>query len=114
MRGPLVPVQGAFWITRALAADAGEVDQPRVIGRGLKQRRECGSRISQPAGYEMREGEFDAQRLLLENCYARDCCGAGTGIYVVCRTGVRGACAKEGSAKAGEASTSATCVVGRR
>jgi hypothetical protein len=94
-------VQGAFWITRALAADAGEVDQPRVIGRGLQERRERGSSISQPAGCEMRDDEFCAQCLFLEDCYTRDRCGAGTRNYVVGRAGVRGACAKEGSIKAG-------------
>jgi hypothetical protein len=54
-------VQGAFWITRALAADAGEVDQPRVIGRGLQERRECGRGISQPTGCEMGEDEISTQ-----------------------------------------------------
>jgi len=42
-------------------ADAGEVDQPRVVGRGLKQRRERGSRIPQPAGCKMLEYEIGAQ-----------------------------------------------------
>jgi hypothetical protein len=72
------------------------VDQPRVIGRGLKQRRECGSGISQPPGYEMREDEFDGQRLLLEDGDAGNRC-ATWGDNVVSGAGVRRACAIEGA-----------------
>jgi hypothetical protein len=93
-------VQGAFRITRALLADAGEVDQLRVIGRGSQERRERGYCISQPAGCEMGEGEFDAQCLLLEDGDAGDRCATRRD-NVVRGAGVRGACAEERSVKAG-------------
>jgi hypothetical protein len=104
-------LEGEFEIAGAFAAEALKPDQPRIVGRGAKQRGKGGSSISQPAGCEMLENEIGGQRLLLEGRGAGNLLRAVRG-DLIRNTGVGCAGAKECALETRSAETAA--VIGSR